>query len=436
VILLIHDSFHYALVKLFERGFMKVGWYLNNKNIPNADLRKPELGNPGIGGSEFNAVTVPYYLNKKGVNNFQSVIYAHHIDLLPSQLDCCKITSCTNAIQVAAQDDCDFFVFRPSPVDIDEVSEIVDLLNLVSLRGIAWLHNDLPPEILNILSRKSSISRAVCVGREQLKRIRYHSIFRKSCYIFNGFDPIEYIPNTKKTKSGKNVVFLGAIIPAKSFHCLARIWPSILKEVPDAKLTVIGSGALYSDDVELGEWGVAEATYENEYIRPYLSNSVGEVDKSVWFAGKLGVEKIEILQNADVGVVNPLGTTETYCSCAVEFQAAGTPVVTGAYMALLDTVFHQKTGLLGKTDQDLVDNIVYLLKNQDVAEKFGENGIEFVGEKFSYEKICEQWFKLFEMSDGYVEKSKEFSFGEELNTAYRVLKDKLRPLIRKIIMAR
>ena len=96
-----------------------------------------------------------------------------------------------------------------------------------------------------------------------------------------------------------------------------------------------------------------------------------------------------------MGVVNPTGGTETFCISGVEIQACGTPVVSAAKWGLLDTVVHGKTGLLGKSDRDLVKNILYLLDNPDVARQFGQNGINFVTEKFDHRLIIKEWLELF-----------------------------------------
>lgn len=117
--------------------------------------------------------------------------------------------------------------------------------------------------------------------------------------------------------------------------------------------------------------------------------------KSVYFAGLLGTEKIEILQNADVGVINPSGFTEVCPASALEIQACGTPVVSGAKWGLLDTVLHKQTGLLGNNDRELRQNILYLLNNPTVARELGANGIDFVKNNFSPQLITKQWLELF-----------------------------------------
>jgi hypothetical protein len=44
---------------------MKVAFYLENAEIAEVDLRDPEKGNPGIGGSEYMIVMIANELSKR-----------------------------------------------------------------------------------------------------------------------------------------------------------------------------------------------------------------------------------------------------------------------------------------------------------------------------------------------------------------------------------
>lgn len=224
--------------------------------------------------------------------------------------------------------------------------------------------------------------------------LRDHLIIYKSEVILNGFDPTLYIPK-QNLKKEKKVVYMGSLIPGKGFHILARIWKKVLEQVPDAKLEVIGSGKLYNRNLRVGKWGIADEKYESIF-RPYLSDKNGRKLSSVKFHGLLGKEKIPIIQKALIGCPNPSGVSENCPGVAIEFQACGTAVVSGAFWGLLDTVDNGKTGLLGTTEEDLLENIVRLLKNEDEAINMGKNGIEFIKDKFNHKKISNKWRKVFQ----------------------------------------
>lgn len=371
---------------------IKVGFHVKNSSFPDIDVRFPEKGNPGMGGTQFTTIAVAYYLKKFYSNRIEPIIFANHIDLLPPIVSSRTADSLVDAATKASAVKCDVFVFRSQEAGHD----IYSTLDSLKLKSVARSNNTPEYETLDVIAACDFVKGHVCVGHEQLDFLRDHNIIFKSTRIFHPFEPSAFIPPEIKDKTSDTVVYLGSLIPAKGFHHLARVWPKVLAQHPPAKLVVIGTGKLYDRSSKLGKWGIAEETYEAQKIRPYLSDPAGNVDPSVCFKGLLGAEKIPILQAATVGVVNPTATTETFCSSALEIQACGTPVVTGADWGLLDTVVHEETGLLGRGDEALIRNIVYLLKHPAVAKSFGEKGIENVQRRFSPNSSAAQWAKLFE----------------------------------------
>jgi hypothetical protein len=111
--------------------------------------------------------------------------------------------------------------------------------------------------------------------------------------------------------------------------------------------------------------------------------------------GRMGVEKKELLQRATVGVANPTGQTETSCVSAIEIQACGTPIVSGAYYALLDTVIHRKTGLLGKSHHALAKNISALLLDPKRARAMGDAARRYARERYDLSVVGPRWVELF-----------------------------------------
>ena len=217
--------------------------------------------------------------------------------------------------------------------------------------------------------------------------------------IFNGIYLPTYAQGTRRTGSGTTVVYIGSLVQEKGFHILAKVWPRVIARVPSASLKVIGTGQVYNDSAELGRWGVADEEYERKF-RPYLADKEGNPDKSVEFLGRVGAkEKISILQQADIGIVNPnwdpkIGT-ETCSMTTIEFQACGIPVISAAEDGSLDTIVPRCTGLLNHNEHSLMVYIVRLLENKKLREQYGCNATEYIQSKFDYEKICSQWRDLF-----------------------------------------
>ena len=375
---------------------VKIGFYLRNQSVSDVDLSQPEKGNPGVGGTQFNFVTLPHYLQKHNPTDVTSCIYANAPDYLPESVAHEAAADAMEAAHRAKEDGCNALVYRP--MDETQSQNLIGTLEEIGLKGIAWGHNvPRPLPHMDALADSPAIRRFVVVGRERLDQIRDHALFEKSRCIYNGFDPKPYIPDGTESDSTPTVVYVGSLHKGKGFHVLAEAWPSVARRVPEAELVVIGSGRLYHRDAELGKWEIASEAYEQKF-RPFLSNESGQPLSSVHFKGSLGTEKIPLLQQANVGVVNPTGVTENCPGSAIEFQAAKTPVVSVAEWGLLDTVKNGETGILvdDRDPSQLADAIVRLLRNTDEQRRFGEEGLRFVQDRFDYESICTQWCELFD----------------------------------------
>ena len=94
--------------------------------------------------------------------------------------------------------------------------------------------------------------------------------------------------------------------------------------------------------------------------------------------------------------VNPTGKTETFGISALDFESLGVPVVTIGKGGFLDTVIDHHTGLLYKRYDELVGNVVELLKDKEKNIRFGEEGI-CLAESFAPQNIITQWHDLFEL---------------------------------------
>ena len=368
-----------------------IGYYLNNSGIRDVDLSCPEKGNPGIGGTQFNTITLIYYTDSYFHGRVRYILYANSISKMPDNIRAQPAENAVDALIQAERDGCQLFLWRATTNQ--EGFEMIDVLGRLNIKLICRAHNT-PNRLLNKLAETDKVKRFVCVSHEQMDQLRDHPIIYKSVNIFNGFDPKPYMPAEVK-KTGDEVTYVGSLVPTKGFHVLARIWPQIRQRHPGATLNVIGSGKLYQSHSVMGPWNLAEEKYEKK-IRKYLANTDGSVDESVRLLGVLGPEKISILQRSCVGVANPTGISENCPASAIEFQACGTPVVAAARWGFLDTVAHKQTGLLGNSDQRLIRNILYFLQNKDDAAAYGRRGIKFIQEKFSHQTRCGQWVRLFE----------------------------------------
>ena len=367
---------------------MRVGFYLANAKIADVSFAAPERGNPGIGGSHFLVGVLPYYLEKFAGERIVPVVYANRPQSVPVS-ESVFADDVLSAMRQAKSDGCECFVDIAKEIPRQVVAEA----DRLALPTVLWIHNVVRHTHLRDAARSSYIRRVVCSGHEIYDYLRDHWIADKLAMTPNGFDCQAFSPKRSVEKDPKTVVYLGNIVKQKGFHIVARVWPRVLERFPDAKLRVVGTGRLYDRSIPLGPWGIATEAYERKYLIPHLSGSNGQPHPSVEFLGLLGGDRVQVLQRAGVGVINPSGETENCPGSALELQAAGTAVVSGAYWGVMDTVVHGHTGLLGRTDSDLVENICALLGDPMRAVKMGEAGIAYVQNKYDYRTIVEAWVR-------------------------------------------
>lgn len=373
---------------------MKLGLYIENAGISDVDLSHPWQGNPGVGGTEFNFATLALAFFER-IQSFGIIptLYANDTRKLPLEVRAVEASDCLSAVRAAEADGAEAFLWRPTVRP--DTQALADALNDVRLRLFIWAHNTPQVDLLDRFATSDTVAAFVPVGHEQARLIGQHPILEKTVVIRNGFHAPAFAAAPPVEKDPNLVVSLGAMIPVKGFGVLARAWPKVLHAHPAARLKVIGSAQLYRRDNPVGAWGVADERFEAEVIRPHLAGPDGRPHSSVEFLGVMGPEKIAWMRRAAIGVVNPSGQGENCPGSAIEFLAAGTPVVSVAREGLLDVVTHNKTGLLGKEPDDLAENLLTLLKDPLRAVALGERGPADIAERFDYDLICSAWADLF-----------------------------------------
>ena len=368
----------------------KIAFFLDDKDC-DIDLSLPELGNPGIGGTEYLMVSTPYYLKKYIAKHISPIIYHTNVNTkFPSNIETIQVEDRICAADHASKNFVDLLVYRPFR---DTETEFLNKIESVKLKCVAWIHVSPKADHIRQLAKSNYIKAAICVEHEQHDQFYDSPLCHKLSFIPNGFDVDSFAKNILSNKYEQSVVFVGALFPQKNFHYLAKQWPKIIEICPDAKLYVIGSARLYTDSIKLGKFGVATESYEKTFIK-YLIDRNGELLSSVKFLGKLGLDKKKIMSSALVGIGNPIGTNENCPGVLLEFQSLGTPVVSLENFGSIDTIDHNKTGFLAKNDREFVKYICNLLTDKKLNDRLSNNCSNFVNKKYSYEKITARWYEL------------------------------------------
>jgi glycosyltransferase involved in cell wall biosynthesis len=358
------------------------GFFLETEGIEGADFSAIEGGNPGCGGTQFATIALAHELQKNGnsvtLYLTASIEYSSNIDLrIVSNFASAAEHATSNAIILV------FTAPREMSVDVSKA------LNTPGLKAVAWMHIDPLPAALRELSTFESIKAFVALGDRQLIRYLNSPISKKLIRIRNG----QYFSGRIRLQNSEmNITYIGALVPQKGFHFLAKAWPFVIAHYPHATLNVVGSGNLHN--YKLNSLGKAVA--RDDYFSQILS-LLGNSADSVRFHGRVSAEaKEQIVLRTLIGIVNPTGNTENCPASALDFQAAGVPVIAGKKRGNIDVIQNRRTGwLIPISPRSLGKKIVNVLgQDATYVNSMSERCISFVKSDFDFPKIVKEWEKL------------------------------------------
>lgn len=372
---------------------MKIGIIYDDVDREGLDCSCPQLGNPGVGGTQYCCLILLHYYVQKFPKD-QLIVYRYcackHIAKMPAEdkiiyKGCSSLEDC---VLQASKDNVDMLLFMHAHIPL-----LSPLLVKYKIKGIVWVHNWIRGDVLKTISDNPFISKVVFLVNEHYDRYIDHPLITKGVIIPNMFNVKGY-PAREENIHNFNVTYVGALVQGKGFDELAKAWTEVLKKVPDAQLYVIGKGNLYKEGVAYGKLGIAQKDFEDKFSR-YITDSEGKVLPSVHFMGLMGAEKIDIYKGTKVGVVNPTGKTEVCPISALEMQAAKIPVVSANTNGIPDVIENKETGFLVSSSRQIAQMISSLLVDDNRNLEMGEKARNFVAKKFAPEDIILLWNKMF-----------------------------------------
>lgn len=200
-------------------------------------------------------------------------------------------------------------------------------------------------------------------------------------------DKVKVIPNAVelsdfppglKERMGFKILFVGRLVPEKGLEYLIKSMEFIVKEIPQATLTVVGGGPM-REELE----GLVEGYSMGDKIR---------------FEGmKPHSEILRYLQDTDLFVLSSL--SEGLPLTVLEAMAAGKPVVATNVGGIPDAVIDGESGILvpPKDIDALSKAIISLLGDRVKQIRMGEKARKRSEEKFSWEKIVESVVKIYNL---------------------------------------
>jgi len=180
------------------------------------------------------------------------------------------------------------------------------------------------------------------------------------------------IPELTKLTDPK-ILMIGNWSWRKGYYYLLKAFSRVLKEIPKAKLVIIGG-------------------INRKVMSRYLSSNVRQSIVFYNFAERSTLPKF--YNSCDIFVLPSL--YEGHPLTILEAMACGKAVVAFAVCGIPETL-DEKTGLLvpPRSVKALGDSLVYLLENFEIAEKMGQAGRKKVIEQFTWDRTAEQTLNVY-----------------------------------------
>lgn len=228
----------------------------------------------------------------------------------------------------------------------------------------------------------------ICVGEVMKERYLNAGIGRESQYtvIYSGFDikpylEAEKIRDEKRRSLGikeneKVIGMVGRLFYLKGQEYLIRAFAEIVKEYPDVKLLLVGDGILRKP--------LEEYARENNILSKVIFTGLVPPNEIPGY-----IASMDILAHTSLREGLPKAVAQGY--------AGGKPVVAFDVDGAKELVINDKTGYLvpPKDINTLKGKLLYLLKNQEISYKMGEEGRRIVKELFPVEKMVERIENLY-----------------------------------------
>ena len=199
--------------------------------------------------------------------------------------------------------------------------------------------------------------------------------------IHNGVDIARFAQTNRIYGDGSVpvVITTSRLVEKNGIGILIQAIAIVKKAIPEIKLHILGEGPL-------------EKKLKN-LVRQY------DLEKAVEFFGTISHEQLpKFLSQARV-FVRP-SRSEGMGNSFVEALASGLPIIGTRVGGILDIIEDGKTGLFAKVGDpyDVAEKIIFLLKNKEHAQAIAKEGKKRVEEKFSWEKIANEFTGVFEDS--------------------------------------
>ena len=181
--------------------------------------------------------------------------------------------------------------------------------------------------------------------------------------------------DTAFPERGPVVLTVARLSPSKGIRTVIRAMPRIVGEVPGTRYVIVGDGE------------------DREHLMRLATES--PVADSITFLGALtGDDKFDCYSRCDVFAMP--SHEDSFPVVFPEANAFGKPVVGGRIGGVPEAVVHGETGLLvdPRSDSEVAEAIIRLLKKPDEARRLGDNGRRRVENELTWKQSARKFLSV------------------------------------------
>jgi len=203
--------------------------------------------------------------------------------------------------------------------------------------------------------------------------------------------------------SSKRLLCVGRISPEKGIHVLLQAFELVIRQFPDATLTIVGPEWISPrgdiTDLSLKREVIAslEPFYNGRYLAQLREKLSPAAAQSITFAGLVAHQDVpSFYEAADIYVCPSL--YESFGVSVVEAMAASVPVVATRVGVVPELITDRRSGLLVDTNnaQAIADAIGELFRNAALRHSIASAARGTVGSQFSWETICSSLIRMYQ----------------------------------------
>lgn len=204
---------------------------------------------------------------------------------------------------------------------------------------------------------------------EDMKKVMQAMYSRDVAVVPNGIDLVEDSARQREAEShGKRALFVGRLSSVKGIQYLLGAMSIVHREIPEAKLTLVGDG---------------EERERLEHLTDYLG-----IRECIEFVGAVPHERVQdYMHHADVLVLPSL--SEGFPVTILEAMANGLPVVATCVGGVPEIIENNVNGYLVETEnqKEVAEALLKLLRDEQLRKRISGNN-RGKAERYRWDKVA------------------------------------------------